>query len=80
MQRLSVVPLLLVHSAAVFPEVLVPLHVQLDQVADFDRVDLSRATVADLRGSDDTTGGRRVSATHPKLALALANCNVNLVL
>lgn len=50
MQQLLVVLVLLVHSAPVFPEVLVPLDVELDQVADFDRVDFSGATVADLRG------------------------------
>lgn len=49
MQQLLVVLVLLVDSASVFPEVLVPLDVQLDQVADFDRVDFSGATVADLK-------------------------------
>lgn len=48
MQQLLVVLVLLVDSASVFPEVLVPLDIQLDQVADFDRVDFSSATVADL--------------------------------
>lgn len=55
MQRslLPVVPLLLVHFASVFPEVFVALHVQLDEVADFDRVDFSSAAVADLKKHTD---------------------------
>lgn len=37
-----------VHLAAVLPEVLVALHVELDQGADLHRVDLPRPAVADL--------------------------------
>lgn len=51
MQRswLPVIPLFLIHFASMFPEVLVALDVQLDKVADFDRVDFPSAAVADLR-------------------------------
>lgn len=38
----------LVHPASVFPEVFVALDVELDEVADFDRVDFPSAAVADL--------------------------------
>lgn len=50
MQRpwLSVIPLLLIHFASMFPEVFVALDVQLHKVADFDGVDFSSAAVADL--------------------------------
>lgn len=47
--QLPVLAVLLIHSAAVFPEVFVALHVELHQVADFHRVDFSSAAVADLR-------------------------------
>lgn len=46
---LPVIPLFLIHSASMFPEVFVPLDIQLNKVADFDRVDFPSATVADLR-------------------------------
>lgn len=46
---LPVIPLFLIHSASMFPEVFVPLDIQLYKVADFDRVDFPSATVADLR-------------------------------
>lgn len=46
---LPVFPLFLVHFASVFPEVFVALDVELDEIADFDRVDFSSAAVADLR-------------------------------
>lgn len=53
MQRpwLPVIPLLLIHFASMFPEVFVALDVELDEVADFDRVDFSSAAVADLMHS-----------------------------
>lgn len=46
--QLPVIPLFLIHSASMFPEVFVALDVQLHEVADFDRVDFSSAAVADL--------------------------------
>lgn len=51
MQRgdLSFLAVLLVHLASVLPEVLVPLHVELHQVTDLHRVDLTRPAVADLK-------------------------------
>lgn len=49
MQRPLLLALLFIHLASVFPEVFVALNVQLDQVAYFDRVDFSGATVADLQ-------------------------------
>lgn len=46
---LSLLPLLLIHSASMFPEIFVALDIQLYKVADFDRVDFPSATVTDLR-------------------------------
>lgn len=48
---LSVIPLLLVHFASMFSKVFVALDVQLYKVADFNRVDLPGAAVADLMHS-----------------------------
>lgn len=84
-QQLPVVLVLLVHSAPVFPEVLVPLDVQLDQVADLDRVDFSGATVADLKGTNRETwrtspdfGGhaelRLLGGVHAPCARPCAGC------
>lgn len=46
---LSLLPLFLIHSASMFPEIFVALDIQLYKVADFDRVDFPSATVTDLR-------------------------------
>ena len=46
---LSLLPFFLVHLAAMLPEVLVPLHVEFDQVTNFNWVDLPCATVANLK-------------------------------
>lgn len=47
--QLPVFLLLLTHFASMFPEVFISLDIQLNKVADFDRVDFAGATVADLR-------------------------------
>ena len=41
-------PVLFVHPAAMLTKVFVTLHIKLDKVAHFDRVDLACAAVADL--------------------------------
>lgn len=47
--QLPVFLLFLTYFASMFPEVFISLDVQLNKVADFDRVDFTGATVADLR-------------------------------
>lgn len=47
--QLPVFLLFLTYFASMFPEVFISLDVQLNKVADFDRVDFTSATVADLR-------------------------------
>lgn len=49
MQWLFIIPLFLIYSASMFPEVFVPLDIQLYKVADFDRINFPSATVADLK-------------------------------
>lgn len=49
MQWLLIIPLFLIYSASMFPEVFIPLDIQLYKVADFDRINFPSATVADLK-------------------------------
>ena len=49
MQRPWIIPFFLIHFASMFPEVFVALDIQLDKVADFDRIDFPSAAVADLK-------------------------------
>lgn len=46
--RLPLLSLLLVHLSSMLPKVLVSLHIQLHQVADFDWVDFTSPAVTDL--------------------------------
>lgn len=53
---------LVVHFAAVLPEILVPLHVEFHQVTHLHRVDLTRPAVTDLK---DTKASLEQKFVHP---------------
>lgn len=54
--RLPLFPLLFVHLTPVFPEIFVALDVELHQVTDFNWIDFSGPTVADLRKQHSVRG------------------------